>query len=210
VEEGDYIAIVGENGTGKSTLVKSMLGLIKPVFGEILMDELLRKEGIGYLPQQNQGQREFPATVFEVVLSGFLNTSGYRPFYLKREKMKALENLKKLQIKDLKRKYYGELSGGQQQRVLLARALCATGNFIILDEPVTGLDPGAANQLYQQIEYLNKVENVTILMVSHDFKNTITRAKTILHLGKDDYFFGSVESYLETSWSKKFMGGEQL
>ena len=141
VRRGDYLCIVGDNGSGKSTLLKSMLGLLRPLSGEIRLDESLRRGAIGYLPQQTRAQKDFPATVSEVVLSGFLSARGWKFFYTPAQKSQALQHMGKLGILELKDKCYRELSGGQQQRVLLARALCAAGDLLVLDEPVTGLDP---------------------------------------------------------------------
>lgn len=214
VFEGDYLAIVGENGSGKSTLIKGLLGLIKPLSGEITRT-LYLEGGIGYLPQQTQEQRDFPATVFEVVLSGFLSAGKHRFFYTKTEKKLALLNLKKLQMEKLRKKSYRELSGGQQQRTLLARALCAaegTGKnsrLLVLDEPVTGLDPTATLELYRSLKELNERENVTILMVSHDMENTLAQADKILHLGNKEIFFGTVEAYRHSEPGRFFAGGNE-
>ena len=173
VKSGDYLCIVGENGSGKSTLLKSLLGLLKPLGGEIVMDASLRRGAIGYLPQQTRAQKDFPATDSEVVLSGFLNAKRQRFFYSGAEKAQALMHMGKLGILELKDKCYRELSGGQQQRVLLCRALCAAGELLILDEPVTGLDPTAAQDLYRTLHYLNKSEGIAIVMVTHDIRNAL-------------------------------------
>ncbi len=204
--EGDYICIVGENGSGKSTLVKSMLGLIKPIHGMIHYSDDIKKGKIGYLPQQTNAMKEFPATVTEVVLSGFLSRMNHRPFYKKAEKAEAFLNMEKLGILSLKEKSYRELSGGQQQRVLLTRALCAAKKLLILDEPVTGLDPLATVELYAQLKTLNEEENMAIIMVSHDFKNSMEQADKILHLGHKEYFFGSINAYLDSAFGKMFTG----
>lgn len=207
IYEGDYICVVGENGSGKSTLIKSMLGLLKPIKGKFIRDNNLREGSIGYLPQQTKAQKDFPATVYEVVLSGFISISQKRPFYSLKEKKTALDNLEKLNILTLKNKCYRELSGGQQQRVLLARALCAANNVLILDEPVTGLDPKATAELYDNLRYLNKEENITIIMVSHDLKNLLEEADKILHICDDEYFYGTREEYVESNIGNKFVGG---
>ena len=148
IEKGDYLAIIGENGAGKSTLLKTMLGLISPLKGQIVFDKEVKKTEIGYLPQQTLAQRDFPASVWEVVLSGCLGKNGIRPFYSKEDKALAEENIEKMGLKELRNRCYRELSGGQQQRVLLARALCSSNKVLVLDEPVTGLDPKVTNQLY--------------------------------------------------------------
>lgn len=140
LNKGDYLSIIGENGSGKTTLIKTILGLIKPKKGNIHFDNIKKNE-IGYLPQQGIIQKSFPASVFEVVISGRLNNKKFLPFYTHKDKKIALDNLKKLNIENLKNKSYKDLSGGQQQRVALARALCSTKELLILDEPSTGLDP---------------------------------------------------------------------
>ena len=207
VRSGDYLCIVGENGSGKSTLLKSLLGLLKPLHGTITMDPFLRSGAIGYLPQQTKAQKDFPATVSEVVLSGFLSARKWRFFYSGAEKAQALMNMGKLGILELKDKCYRELSGGQQQRVLLARALCAAGELLILDEPVTGLDPTAAQDLYRTLQYLNKSEGIAIVMVTHDIQNALRCAGTILHAGQHQWFCGSAEEYLASPYGKRFGGG---
>lgn len=207
LKEGEYLCVVGENGTGKSTLVKTLLGLIKPLEGSIkIRTNRGTNQGIGYLPQQTETQRDFPASVWEVVLSGVLNSRHKSPFYSKTDKKEATKNLEKLGILDLKRRCYRELSGGQQQRVLLARALCATDDVLILDEPVTGLDPAAAKDFYEEIKKLN-MEGVTIVMVTHDIKNALKYATHILHLEQDDDFFGTVGAYKKSNISNMFLGG---
>ena len=182
INPGDYLCILGENGSGKSTLMKGILGLLKPTAGTLVVDEELRRTGIGYLPQQTAAQRDFPATVYEVVRSGCLSHLGRRPFFSRADKALAMENMEKLGIAGLSRKCYRELSGGQQQRVLIARALCATKKLLILDEPITGLDPSAIQELYALIRKLNREDKVTILMVSHDVQNVVHPANKILHL----------------------------
>ena len=195
VNEGDYLCIVGENGSGKSTLMKTILKLQKPLSGEIIVSDGLKANEIGYLPQQTQIQRDFPASVKEIVLSGCQNHMGMRPFYGKREKDLAEENMKKMGIQDLKSRCYRELSGGQQQRVLLARALCATKKLLLLDEPVAGLDPKVTQDMYKTIGALNK-SGITIIMISHDINAAIAYSSHILHIGKNTYF-GTKDEYLK-------------
>ena len=208
IDQGDYLCVVGENGTGKSTLIKTLLGLIKPLNGEVIANvQGKNHKGVGYLPQQTQAQKDFPASVWEVVLSGVLNNDHRCPFYNKKDKAEAEKNMEKLNILDLKKRCYRELSGGQQQRVLLARALCATDSVLILDEPVTGLDPAASMELYETIKDLNKKENLTIIMVSHDIKNALNYATHILHLEQENDFFGTVEEYKKSNVSNMFLGG---
>lgn len=208
IDQGDYLCVVGENGTGKSTLIKTLLGLIKPLNGEVIANvQGKNHKGVGYLPQQTQAQKDFPASVWEVVLSGVLNNDHRCPFYNKKDKAEAEKNMEKLNILDLKKRCYRELSGGQQQRVLLARALCATDSVLILDEPVTGLDPVASMEFYETIKDLNKKENVTIIMVSHDIKNALNYATHILHLEQENDFFGTVEEYKKSNVSNMFLGG---
>lgn len=207
VNTGDYICIVGENGSGKSTLMKGILGLLKPTAGKIEVSEELKKAGIGYLPQQTAAQKDFPATVFEVVLSGCLGKRGNRPFYSSREKEAALANLDRLGITELKKSCFRDLSGGQKQRALIARALCATDKLLILDEPITGLDPFAIQDFYQIIKKLNQEEQVAILMVSHDMANIVRQAGKILHLQQKALFSGNIEDYLNSGLAKHFLGG---
>lgn len=209
IDAGDYLCIVGENGSGKSTLMKGLLGLLTPSSGTLRINDELKKEGIGYLPQQTAAQRDFPATVFEVVLSGCLNRRGSRPFYSRRERELALSNMEKLGILQLKTDCYRELSGGQQQRALIARALCATRQLLILDEPITGLDPSATQEFYQIIRSLNREDHVTILMVSHDIHNIIRHANKILHLKQRVLFYGPTEAYLESKVGSGFLGGDR-
>ena len=189
IEQGDYLCIVGENGSGKSTLVKTILGLENSKLGQIVFGEGLNKNEIGYLPQQTQAQKDFPASVYEVVLSGCLNSKGFSPFYSMKDKKLANEMIKSLGIENIKRKSFRELSGGQQQRVLLARALCATKKIIILDEPITGLDPTVTREMYSLIKEINK-KGITIIMVSHDINFAVNNASKILHLKKNIKFFG--------------------
>ena len=209
VSTGDYICIVGENGSGKSTLMKGILGLLKPTEGKIEISEELKKAGIGYLPQQTAAQKDFPATVFEVVISGCLGKRGNRPFYSPKEKQTALSNLERLGIADLKKSCFRDLSGGQKQRALIARALCATDKLLILDEPITGLDPSAIQDFYNIIRKLNREEQVAILMVSHDMANIVRQAGKILHLQQKALFWGTVQDYLKSGIGNQFLGGEE-
>ena len=209
VSTGDYICIVGENGSGKSTLMKGILGLLKPTEGKIEIWEELKKAGIGYLPQQTAAQKDFPATVFEVVISGCLGKRGNRPFYSPKEKQTALSNLERLGIADLKKSCFRDLSGGQKQRALIARALCATDKLLILDEPITGLDPSAIQDFYNIIRKLNREEQVAILMVSHDMANIVRQAGKILHLQQKALFWGTVQDYLKSGIGNQFLGGEE-
>lgn len=205
VHRGDYICVVGENGSGKSTLLRSMLGLVEPLSGEIHCPAQ-KKGGIGYLPQQTDSQRSFPATVEEVVLSGFLNRHKIHVIYSRAEKATALMNMGKLGVLELRKRCYRDLSGGQQQRVLLARALCAAESLLILDEPVTGLDPAATQELYRILRYLNEKENIAIVMVTHDLAAALREAGTVMHIGRSDWFYGTVEEYLASNEGKRFGG----
>ena len=207
VQQRDYLCIFGENGAGKSTLIKGLLRLKKPSTGSIGMENGLKAKEIGYLPQQNVVQKDFPASVNEVVLSGCLNRLGCRPFYTKKEKAQADENLKKMGVEGLKNRCYRELSGGQQQRVLLARALCATKKMILLDEPAAGLDPLATQELYSLIHKINEELGITVVMVSHDIQSTVMYAKHILHLHHGQLFFGTMEEYQNSKVGTRFIGG---
>ena len=207
---GDYLCVVGENGSGKSTLIKGMLGLLKPTGGSLSVADELKRGGIGYLPQQTAAQKDFPAMVQEVVLSGTLSRRGNRPFYSRAERTLAAHNLERLGIEHLKQNCYRELSGGQQQRVLIARALCATEQLLILDEPITGLDPSAIQDFYHLIKKLNKEDGITIIMVSHDIGNVISQANKILHLHRRVVFCGTAEAYRQSVAGKEFLGGDEV
>ena len=191
LKQGDFLCIVGKNGSGN-------------------FSEEAKEHGVGYLPQQTAVQKNFPATVMEVVLSGCLKERGHKPFYSKKEKQKAIYNLKRIGMASKRRMCYCDLSGGQQQRVLIARALCATKDILMLDEPTTGLDPKATMELYRILEYLNKEEQVTILMVSHDVQNLISYATHILHMNQTMKFFGTIEQYKKSEVGKEFIGGGQV
>lgn len=193
VNSGDYLCIVGENGSGKTTLMKTILGLHEASSGEIIRGEGLEKDDIGYLPQQTVVQKDFPATVYEIVLSGNQGHCGLRPFYTRQEKQAAEKNLERMGIAQLKNRSYRTLSGGQQQRVLLARALCATEKLLLLDEPVAALDPEASAQMYSLVEELNK-NGTTVIMISHDINAALSYASHILCLGSEP-FFGTVKEY---------------
>jgi len=196
VNEGDYLCIVGENGSGKTTLMKTLLGLQEPVSGSITTGDGLKRNELGYLPQQTLVQRDFPASVREIVLSGCLSHSGLRPFYDKEEKKMADENMERMGISSLRNRCYRELSGGQQQRVLLARALCAARRILLLDEPVSGLDPRATIDMYELIDKLNK-DGISIIMISHDLTAALHYASHILHIGSD-VFFGTKSEFLKS------------
>ena len=195
IDAGDYLCIVGENGSGKSTLMKTLLHLQPPISGTIELGDGLKKNEIGYLPQQTLVQRDFPASVREIVLSGCQSRCGLRPFYNKEEKQLAAETMDKMQITQLARRCYRTLSGGQQQRVLLARALCATRKMLLLDEPVSGLDPKVTAEMYALIQKLNYEDGITVVMISHDLNAALQYASHILHIG-DTVFFGTKAAYL--------------
>lgn len=207
VNPGEYVCIVGENGSGKSTLMKGLLGLLKPTGGVISVSDELKNSGIGYLPQQTAAQKDFPATVREVVLSGCLSRRGNRPFYSGKEKRLAVENMERLGIMGIAGKCYRELSGGQQQRTLIARALCATDKLLIMDEPIAGLDPSAIAEFYGMIRRLNREEGVAILMVSHDVATVVKEADKILHLKREVLFYGTTKEYLKSNAGYIYTGG---
>ncbi|MEY8386069.1 ATP-binding cassette domain-containing protein [Oscillospiraceae bacterium 38-13] len=204
VRSGDYLCVVGDNGSGKSTLLRGLLGLLPPLSGTIERAAELKQGAVGYLPQQTRAQRDFPATVWEVVLSGCLNAKGLRFFYSGAQKSQALMNLGKLGVLELKDQSYRDLSGGQQQRVLLARALCAARRLLILDEPVTGLDPAAAQDLYKTLNYLNRKEGMSIVMVTHDLRPALRDAGTVLHIGHGGTFWGTPAEYLASPYGRRF------
>ncbi|MBR4894901.1 MAG: ABC transporter ATP-binding protein [Clostridia bacterium] len=207
VNAGDYLCIVGENGSGKTTLMKTLLGLREPAGGQITVGDGLKQNEIGYLPQQTVVQKDFPASVREIVLSGCQGGCGMRPFYSKKEKRLAAENMERMGISDLSGRCYRELSGGQQQRVLLARALCATRKVLLLDEPVSGLDPRVTAELYDLIAELNR-EGVTIIMISHDITAALRYASHILHIGTTVYF-GTKDEYRMSEAGRFFLARQE-
>ncbi len=207
VNAGDYLCIVGENGAGKSTLMKTLLNLTPPMGGKVVLGDGLKRSEIAYLPQQTIVQKDFPASVREIVLSGCQSRAGLRPFYNKEEKALAAENMERMGITDLAKRCYRDLSGGQQQRVLLARALCAARKLLLLDEPVSGLDPRVTLEMYELIDRLNK-EGITILMISHDIDAAVQYATHVLHVGKH-IFFGTKEEYLNSDAGRYFVSMER-
>lgn len=209
VNSGDYLCVVGENGAGKSTLIKGLLHLKKTMAGEITTGDELKQNEIGYLPQQASIKKDFPASVFEVVLSGRLNSLGWRPFYGHKDRDKANEMLELMGISDIRNKCYQDLSGGQKQRVLLARAMCATKKVLLLDEPVAGLDPVATLSMYELLADINQRMGITIIMVSHDIESALKYSSHILHLSHDGYFFGTTEEYTKSEVGRHFAAGEE-
>lgn len=203
---GDYLCIVGENGAGKSTLLKTILGFVPIISGNIVWKAGI-KNRIGYLPQQTSGQRDFPASVLEVLLSGFLNQKKFFITYRREEKEEALYNLKMVGMLEFQNKCYRELSGGQQQRVLLARSLCAAKDVLVLDEPVTGLDPMATRTMYEKLQEVNKKKDMAIIMVSHDLRNAIDEVQHVLHINNGSYFYGTAEEYLGSEYCRQLTGG---
>lgn len=201
IESGDYLCVVGENGSGKSTLMKTILGLQKPLKGEIEYFNDVKPTQIGYIPQQTEIQKDFPASVFEIVISGCLSECGFFSFYSRKQKNLAREKMKLLGIENFEKRCYRELSGGQQQRVLLARALCSAKRMLLLDEPVAGLDPIVTQELYDIIEKLNKEQRLTVIMISHDISAALKYANRILYVGKQT-FFGSNEDFMKSSLCK--------
>lgn len=196
INQGDYVCIIGENGAGKSTFVKTLLGLQAPMSGNIVYHGI-KSTDIGYLPQQTIVQRDFPATVREIVSSGRIGKSkGF--FYSKEDKTVIENNIQRMSLKDLEKRAYRTLSGGQQQRVLLARALCSTDKILLLDEPVTGLDPDITKELYDIIKELNK-DGLTIIMITHDLTPLKEDATHVLKIGKH-YFFGTKEVFGEEEY----------
>lgn len=207
INQGDYLAIVGENGSGKTTLLKGLLNLIKPLSGQVIMGQGLEYKNIGYLPQQSQVQRGFPASVKEVVLSGCLNRTTFIPRYSKQDRRRAKNQMERMGILKLSQSSYRDLSGGQQQRVLLARALCAADRMMIMDEPASGLDPLVSHELYALIRELNKEDNMTIIIVSHDIHCVLRDASHVLHLKGEQLFYGSREDYIDSEYSHYLLAG---
>ena len=208
VEKGDYICVVGENGSGKSTLIRGLVRLKAPASGSIELGEGLSSTQIGYLPQQTAAQRDFPASVWEVILSGNQGQRGWKPFYRREDKARAEDMLSSLNLSDLRNRCFRELSGGQQRRVLLARALCATQTLLLLDEPVTGLDPMVTAEFYHLLNHINQEKGITVVMVSHDIPSAVKYANHILHLGThSQLFFGTTAEYLRSDVGRRFTGG---
>ena len=204
LNQGDYLCIVGENGSGKSTLMKGLLRLVTPVSGSIHLSGSLAQDEIGYLPQQNLTQRDFPASVREVVESGI---RGRQLSLTGADKERALAMMKLLEISHLTVRSFMELSGGQRQRVLLARALCATRKLLLLDEPTAGLDPVVARELYKTIEKINREQGIAIIMITHDVHTSSRYASHILHLQQTPLFYGKADEYLNTYHGQCFAGG---
>ena len=204
VNAGEFWGIVGENGSGKTTLMKALLGLIPCASGRIVMGEGLKPTEIGYLPQSSAIQRDFPASVEEVVLSGTIGYRGLKPFYGRREREMANRNMEMLGLLPLKRHSFQELSGGQQQRVLLARALCATKKCIVLDEPTTGLDPVVTAEFYQLLHGINK-QGMTVIMVSHDVEEAVRSCSHILHLSCHPLFIGTAAEYRVSPIGRRYL-----
>lgn len=196
VEEGDFIIIVGPNGSGKSTLIKGILGLINPIKGKIVLNDL-KRNNIGYMPQETKVDSNFPASVNEIVLSGLLNNKKFKPFYTKEDKEIVSKNLKLLHIENLKNKNFSDLSGGQRQKVLLARSLCATKKLLILDEPSNNLDYKSKIDLYNIAKKLNKEKNITVLMITHDLDNENLIGNKVISLGEKEFFYGTNKEYKE-------------
>lgn len=207
IRRGDYLCIVGENGAGKSTLIKCLAGLKKPMSGSIEFARGISRRDVGYLPQQTAIQRDFPASVREVVTSGRLNSSRIIPFYTKEDRIQAAKYMDELGVAHLANHSYRELSGGQQQRVLLARALCASSKILILDEPVTGLDPIVTSEIYSIIGEINSRRHITIIMVSHDVNTAVKCATRILHLKHTVQFYGKTKDYSKSAVGRAFIGG---
>jgi len=209
VNKGDYLCILGENGAGKSTLMKTLLHLVNPISGDIVYGDGIKAYEIGYLPQQTDVQKDFPASCFEIVLSGNLAKKGLFSFYNKADRELTRVNMEKLMVWDLRKKSYRDLSGGQQQRILLARALCATQKLLLLDEPVTGLDPKVTVEFYKLLKDLNN-EGVTIIMVSHDLHAAVEYSSHILHIAHKQLFFGETKDYINSNAYKAISnGGEE-
>ena len=200
LERGEYTVMLGRNGSGKSTLMRAMLGLVRPKSGQILVGDGLRRDHIGYMPQKTQAQSDFPAAVEEVVRSGLINRMGRRMFYTAEEKARAFENMRLLSIEDLRKTSYAALSGGQQQRALLARALCAADGLLMLDEPVSALDPEATEEFYGVLRMLHRERGMAILMISHDVRSAVRDADKVVVLDREVRFDGTRAAYAQ--WRK--------
>lgn len=202
VEKGDYLVIVGQNGTGKTTLLKGLLGLLPLSSGRVEFDRDSRKS-LGYLPQHTDVESDFPASAEEIVLSGRLNRHGIFAFYNKEDKLAVKKSMERLGIYEIRKKSFKELSGGQQQRILIARALCAATGILAADEPTAGLDTLITAEFYGILDELNK-EGLTVITVSHDINLALKSGNKILHLADGGYFFGTKEDYLKSEYSRAF------
>ncbi len=207
INSSDFICIVGNNGTGKSTLIKTLLKLIPSLGGKILFDIEIKKSSIGYLTQDLQVKDNFPATVYEIVISGCIGKMGKKLFYTKKEKELALKYMEYLGITHLKNKPFKGLSGGEQQRTLIARALCSTDKLLFLDEPLQGLDMNAAKNLYNILSKINKEEDVTIVMITHNIDIAINHINKVIYLGHDETFIGTPSEYKNSQYAKNYIGG---
>ena len=176
----DYLCIIGRNGSGKTTFLRGLAGLLSPKSGDIELCEGLKKSEIGYLPQMTLVQRDFPASVEEIVLSAFQGKHRLLPFYGRAHRERAMECMALTRTESLRKSCFRELSGGQKQRVLLARALCAAERLLLLDEPVTGLDPESADTMYRIIKDLHK-NGMTIVMVTHDVDSALDDATRVMN-----------------------------
>ena len=206
---GDYLCIVGENGAGQSTLLRGLAGLKAPARGTLELGEGLSSAQMGYLPQQTAAQRDFPASVWEVALSGNLGRRGWRPFYSREDRLRTEDALAALGLREMRNRCFRELSGGQQRRVLLARALCATQTLLLLDEPVAGLDPVVTAEFYQLVDGINRERGIAVVMVSHDIPSAVRYASHILHLGTGcQLFFGTTADYCASDVGRSFAGGD--
>jgi zinc transport system ATP-binding protein len=205
VNAGDYLYVVGENGSGKSTLVKGLLRLLAPLEGSIAFSDEVRQNEIGFLSQQAAAKKDFPASVYEIVLSGNRGNMGLRPFYRKKEKARTEECLELLGITGLRNRAFRELSGGEQRRALLARALCAYRKLLVLDEPAAGLDPLVTDAMYALLQKINREQGTSIIMVSHDINAAIVYASSMLHVMHKQLFFGSSEAFAQSETGKQFL-----
>jgi len=206
LRQGELLAVLGENGTGKSTLLAALLGLRKPNHGRVLYGGGLTRRQIGYLPQQSPMQKDFPATAGEVVRSGFLNAMGLRAGYSKEQRRRASEIMARMGVERLEKQCYRELSGGQRRRVLLARALCATQKLLLLDEPDAGLDPVAAGELREAIAQLHRERSIAVVLVSHDIESALREADHVLHLTQgEERFFGTPDAYRLSPLGQDFL-----
>lgn len=208
INKGDYYSIVGRNGGGKSTLLKALLKLKAPTKGKVIYGDGLNQSDIGYIAQQTPVQKDFPASVNEVVMSGCLKSDQFWPWFRYKDTRRAKDKMRLLGIENLKNKCFRELSGGQQQRVLLARAMCATNKILFLDEPVTGLDPVVTTEFFNIVSDMHK-KGITIIMVSHDVHCAVKYSNKILHLDKNVMYDGSVDGYSKSKVGMQFVGGHK-
>jgi len=194
--EGDFLGLIGPNGGGKSTLLKVMLGLIKPDRGEVRIFGLAPQEArrrVGYMPQKTLFDQGFPVNVLEVVLMGRYSRAGLMHRYGPKDREAALQALEAMGMRDLAGREIGALSGGEQQRVFVARSLVSNPKLLLLDEPTAGVDAAQQTEFYDLLCHLNRKKGIAIILVSHDITAISSHVNKIACLNQRLYYHGSKE-----------------